>query len=235
MVGCLAGRRSAQLLACDATGNILTRVGLGLGVALCRLAWRPVIAFPTRLENTRLATAPEGLEWHLGLPRANDTRAGGTLRSGRCWRAGLLSVILLLVSRFALAEDASLTPDPNLTPGAILPVTAAEVCRPGYAKSVRRVDSKTKALVYHEYGIEHHGSAAYEIDHLISLSLGGSNDIRNLWPESLNTHPWNGHAKDRLEDRLHKLVCKGALGLDEAQAAIASNWIAAYRKYIEER
>ena len=69
---------------------------------------------------------------------------------------------------------------------------------------------------------------------MISLGLGGSNDIRNLWPESLDTHPWNGRAKDRLEDRLHKLVCEGALSLDEAQAAIASDWIAAYQKYVEE-
>ncbi|MGE3997750.1 MAG: hypothetical protein AB7F37_19415 [Variibacter sp.] len=123
----------------------------------------------------------------------------------------------------------------NLTPGAVFPVTAAEVCRPGYAKSVRHVAGRTKALVYREYGIQDRRSAAYEIDHLISLGLGGSNDIRNLWPESLDTQPWNGRAKDRLEDRLHKLVCKGALSLDEAQAAIASDWIAAYQKYVEQR
>jgi len=157
------------------------------------------------------------------------------LSSGRRRQAGLIAVILLLVGRSALAADPPVRPDPDLTPGAVLPVTAAEVCRPGYAKSVRHVDGKTKALVYREYGIEHHRSGAYEIDHLISLGLGGSNDIRNLWPESLDTHPWNGRAKDRLEDRLHKLVCKGALNLDEAQAAIASDWIAAYQKYVEER
>lgn len=158
-----------------------------------------------------------------------------TLGSGRRWRAGLLPVILLLVGSSALAADPPSRPDPDLTPGAVLPVTAAEVCRPGYAKSVRHVDGKTKALVYREYGIEHHRSESYEIDHLISLSLGGSNDIRNLWPESLDTQPWNGRAKDRLEDRLHKLVCEGALSLDEAQAEIANNWIAAYRKYVGEQ
>ena len=164
------------------------------------------------------------------------TRAmGGTLSAGRRWPARHIAVMLLLVGSSALAADPPFRPDPNLTPGAVLPVTAADVCRPGYAKSVRHVDGKTKALVYGEYGIEHHRSGAYEIDHLISLGLGGSNDIRNLWPESLDTHPWNGHDKDRLEDRLHKLVCKGALSLDEAQAAIASDWIAAYQKYVEER
>lgn len=123
----------------------------------------------------------------------------------------------------------------NLTPGAVFPVTAAEVCRPGYAKSVRHVAGKTKALVYREYGIQDHRFAAYEVDHLISLGLDGSNDVRNLWPQSFDTQPWNAHAKDRLENRLHRLVCEGTLSLGEAQAVIASDWIAAYQKYIEER
>jgi hypothetical protein len=37
--------------------------------------------------------------------------------------------------------------------------------------------------------------------------------------------------KDRLEDKLHELVCSGTLDLQTAQRAIASNWIAAYKKY----
>jgi hypothetical protein len=38
--------------------------------------------------------------------------------------------------------------------------------------------------------------------------------------------------KDRLEDKLHKLVCSGQLDLKTAQKAIASNWIEAYKKYV---
>jgi hypothetical protein len=70
-------------------------------------------------------------------------------------------------------------------------------------------------------------------DHLISLELGGSNDIQNLWPESYRTEPWNAHVKDRLEDRLNDLVCAGRLGLADAQRSIATDWIAAYRRYFE--
>jgi hypothetical protein len=123
-------------------------------------------------------------------------------------------------------------PDPALTPGAALTTDAAAVCIPGYAKSVRHVSGKVKAQVYREYGVAHHTPGEYEVDHLISLELGGSNDIRNLWPESYRTEPWNAHVKDKLEDRLHELVCAGRLSLPEAQKAIATDWISAYSRWV---
>jgi hypothetical protein len=42
------------------------------------------------------------------------------------------------------------------------------------------VSGHVKAQVHREYGIASHQSGEYEIDHLISLELGGSNDIKNL-------------------------------------------------------
>jgi hypothetical protein len=137
----------------------------------------------------------------------------------------------------ALADDPIL-PDPKLTPGDTLPVTTDEVCEPGYSKFVRRyIDGRTKALVYREYGLENHQPGAYEIDHLVAIALGGSNAITNLWPQSLDdAKPWNAKRKDRLERRLHVLVCNDhALSLHDAQDALARDWIAAYRKYIGER
>jgi hypothetical protein len=78
----------------------------------------------------------------------------------------------------------------------------------------------------------------YEVDHLVSLAIGGSNSIRNLWPEPLrlseNGYDLGAVTKDRLEDKLHWLVVSGQLDLKEAQNAIATNWIDAYRKYIGE-
>jgi hypothetical protein len=100
------------------------------------------------------------------------------------------------------------------------------------AKSVRHVSGKVKAAVYREYRIVHHASGEYEVDHLISLELGGSNDIRNLWPESYRTEPWNAHVKDKLEDRLHALVCAGKMSLPDAQKAIAGDWKSAYRRWV---
>src|SRR5262245_20558784 len=73
------------------------------------------------------------------------------------------------------------------------------------------------------------------VDHLIPLSLGGSNSIRNLWPQSTKRSPWNSFVKDALERKLHKLVCAGQLDLKTAQNEIASDWIEAYKKYVGTR
>jgi hypothetical protein len=77
--------------------------------------------------------------------------------------------------------------------------------------------------------------ACYEEDHLISLELGGHpRSPDNLWPEPW-FGDWNAGVKDKLENRLHALVCSGEISLREAQKAIASDWIAAYKKYIGEK
>jgi len=69
------------------------------------------------------------------------------------------------------------------------------------------------------------------VDHLISLELGGSNSIKNLWPEPY-TGDLNAHVKDKLENKLHSLVCNGDIDLKTAQQEIATDWVAAYIKYI---
>jgi hypothetical protein len=43
---------------------------------------------------------------------------------------------------------------------------------------------------------------------------------------------WTADRKDDLEAALNRLVCAGSLSLAEAQQAIASNWIEAYRRYV---
>ncbi len=140
---------------------------------------------------------------------------------------------MLFFSQVVLGQQPTpILPDPNLTPGDTFEVTAQDLCVPGYTKKVRNVPAEMKREVYREYGITSHGSGDYEVDHLIPLELGGSNSIKNLWPESHRTAPWNAQVKDRLEGKLHELVCSGQLDLKTAQQAIASNWIEAYEKYV---
>jgi hypothetical protein len=120
--------------------------------------------------------------------------------------------------------------DPDCTPGAIIDgVTAAQVCVSGYSGGVRNVPQSEKDQVYAEYGIASHTSGEYEVDHYISLELGGSNDISNLFPEAAQPTP-GFHEKDKVENYLHAQVCSGAMTLAQAQDQISTNWLAVYDK-----
>jgi hypothetical protein len=120
-------------------------------------------------------------------------------------------------------------PDPACTPGDLIKplVTKADICKSGYATSVRSVTDSEKNAVYAEYGITRHASGQYEVDHFVSLELGGSNDISNLFPEAASPKP-GFHEKDMVENYLHDQVCSGAMTLQTAQIAIATNWLDVY-------
>jgi hypothetical protein len=120
-------------------------------------------------------------------------------------------------------------PDPQLTPGVADPgVTQSNIgstiCVPGYSRRVRNVPQSENDEVYREYGITHHAPGEYEVDHLISLELGGSNDIHNLWPEPY-AGPDNAHTKDGMENRLHAEVCAGQITLARGQDEIVHWWM----------
>jgi len=118
-------------------------------------------------------------------------------------------------------------PDGECTPGAVFNVTAKEICVSGYSSRVRDVSQSLKEEVYAEYGITTHKTGEYEVDHLIPLEIGGSNDISNLWPEAAEPKP-GCHEKDRVENYLHKIVCNGTMPLEDAQRMIATNWTAVW-------
>ena len=121
-------------------------------------------------------------------------------------------------------------PDSACTPGAILSTgTKDAICQPGYSKGVRNVPNSEKTQDYAEYGIASHTPGQYEVDHLVSLELGGSNDIANLWPELASPKP-GFHEKDAVENYLHSQVCSGAISLQQAQTEIATNWLAVYNQ-----
>jgi len=77
----------------------------------------------------------------------------------------------------------------------------------------------------------------YEEDHLVPLALGGHpTSHQNLWPQPLNNaasnYVNNAQTKDLLEQKLQSLVCGNVTSLVEAQLAIATNWSAAYFRYM---
>ena len=121
-------------------------------------------------------------------------------------------------------------PDPKCTPGATNPaVTQANIgstiCKSGYSGSIRPPESYTEALKRREmvaYG-DTYPISAYELDHLVSLELGGApSDPRNLWPE----YGASPNPKDKVEDAAHRAVCDGRMNLVVAQVGIATNWVA---------
>ncbi|MFI5272289.1 MAG: HNH endonuclease [Ktedonobacterales bacterium] len=121
-------------------------------------------------------------------------------------------------------------PDSACTPGAIFSnATKDQICQSGYSSGVRNVPTSEKDQVYAEYGIASHYSGQYEVDHLVSLELGGSNDIANLWPELASPTP-GFHQKDSVENYLHSQMCSGAVSLHDAQVEIATNWLAVYQQ-----
>ncbi len=116
-------------------------------------------------------------------------------------------------------------PDPACSPGAVLTTDIPTVCTVGYTKTVRDVSVATKEEVFAEYGISYSTEHSnYEVDHIISLEIGGSNDISNLYPESYLI-PDGARVKDVFENYLHRQVCSGAMTIQEAQKEISTNWL----------
>ena len=77
--------------------------------------------------------------------------------------------------------------------------------------------------------------ANYELDYLIPLELGGApSDVANLWPEAFS-EGFDAARKDQVENKLHALVCAGTVPLAEAQQAIATDWRAAWTRYVSGR
>jgi hypothetical protein len=120
----------------------------------------------------------------------------------------------------------------RMTPGDVLTIDRKQICMPGYTKTVRNVPSSLEHQVYNAYGISTHKPGDYEIDHLISLELGGSNSVRNLWPESFKSQPLNAHVKDEIENKLHEMICNDQIDVAQTQREIAHDWTQAYAKYI---
>lgn len=144
----------------------------------------------------------------------------------------LLACVLVALSTWG-ADQPPIVPDDRLTPGAILTLDTAKVCRPGYSDTVRKTTEAMKAKVYQMYGLHNAPGPDYAVDHRIPLALGGADVLRNLWPESYQTEPWNAHVKDRLERYVHTRVCvMHTMTLLEGQRLFQGDWTQAYREYL---
>jgi hypothetical protein len=143
-------------------------------------------------------------------------------------------IALLILASPVKAQTA--VPDPTLTPGAVRTTDAVEICSHGTSE-LRHWSRDRDDRIMLEYGLPRGAYPNFEIDHLVPLGLGGSDDDKNLWPEPRRSiePEWNAERKDELERRLRELVCSGAVDVVEAQRAIAEDWTEAYKRYIAAR
>jgi hypothetical protein len=196
----------------------------------------PDPAGPTALLRARLAEAAAQRSTFTSSPffRLPVLARAFAYLCAAVFMAGLGSMLLFNRPQshpFTLANRT--VPDPRLTPGATRPVSLGDVCSMPHEEVVHDVSGSLRQQVFREYGIINPRPEDYEVDYLIAPGLGGTEDIRNLWPEPSTSSTWNARKKDALEERLHELVCDGELDLNTAQKAIATDWITAYEKYCQ--
>jgi hypothetical protein len=140
------------------------------------------------------------------------------------------------------APNGAALPDPGCTPGAASSaVTQANIrttiCVTGYTSraGVRAAQSETAAVK--KTAMVSYASTSTltntELDHLVPLELGGSNDVSNLWPQPSDL-PGQGfrNTKDDVENSLRAALCRtgSTLKLTDLQSWIASDWTTALHR-----
>jgi hypothetical protein len=156
--------------------------------------------------------------------------------------AGVLKPALISEAVRAAVEAPAIIPDPLLTPGAVRTIDIGEICSAG-TTGLRHWSRDRDDRILREYGLPAGPHLQLEIDHLIPLGIGGSDDDRNLWSEprrsltlsfSNGDERWSAERKAALEWRLRDLECSRQIDVREAQQAIREDWTRAFRKYVGE-
>lgn len=152
------------------------------------------------------------------------------------WCAAMRGLTETLRGLPSISASGRLPPSDVL--GAIDPTVTQDnidetICRPGYARLRRPSYAITGPLKRRMMTAQYPGSpmSAYELDHLIPISLGGAPlSARDLWLQPREGQA-NAADKNVLAYVLWRLVCERRLALSTAQTAIRSNWIEAYDRY----
>lgn len=120
-------------------------------------------------------------------------------------------------------------PNGNLTPGFILTMDTDFICNHKYYEIYRNVSDDVKRQVFENYHLSYPPKTQYQVDRLIPFELGGSPDIRNLWPQGSSPYPGSAE-KDKVETYLRNQVCNNTMNLSIAQEAIRKDWIKVYQE-----
>jgi len=189
-----------------------TRVVLGAAFCIGLVGYQPALAAPS----------PQCKKFHVNAKASNPIKTVNTPSAGGCTPK---------------ESNGHPIPDPTCSPGAVNPTLTLKVLKTkGFTtKCVRDQASskKQKERTYAFYGIKKPANNSgktqtCELDHIISLQLGGADTLENLWPQCgpPRTALAKRHfkLKDDVENFLARQIKAGKIGLSEAQNGIAEDW-----------
>jgi len=129
------------------------------------------------------------------------------------------SLLLALLPALATAQA--------LNPAVTQANVRSTICVSGWTATIRPPTSYTngvKRLLMRRIGAPLTQMSAYELDHLVPLTLGGApRDRRNLVLQAWDG-PDGARAKDVVEVRMKRLVCAGRVTLAAARECMATDW-----------
>ena len=91
-------------------------------------------------------------------------------------------------------------PNNFLTPGDTKKVSKEQICSPDFSAKVKPTKDSIKEEAFERYGLRSGQFAEDVLDHLVPVELGGSDQLENLWPQSVKGE-WNASQKDALEQK----------------------------------
>lgn len=147
-----------------------------------------------------------------------------TVRSA--WHSFMTMAVVVGVPALAAAQ----LPSVFQTPGNKGKATEAQICAADFEASVKPIAKWQRDQALERYGKRPEDFTG-ELDHLIPIALGGTNDPDNLWPIPPNK-TMGPEQKKALDLKLHQLVCDKTLKLKDAQDAIKKDWVKAYGQYV---
>ena len=139
---------------------------------------------------------------------------------------------IIFVLLLSITSYASL-PDWSLTPGDLCTSTNDDFDKFDYPENVarckRHVTKSMKKKIAQDYGgIPEEEWQNYEFDHLLPLCIGGSNDLKNLWPEPLE----DAEEKDKIENEVCRGMRSGTMKQSEAVSYILE-WFKFRRMFVK--
>jgi hypothetical protein len=132
-----------------------------------------------------------------------------------------IKTFIILISILICTLSSGSLPDPKKTPGDVYQSVLLDwVCN--RETDTPQLYQRTIIAVFKSYGIPINSETykTYRLDYLVPTELGGTNNIKNLWPIKNSDY----YKKKAIERDLFRCACNGLISLKEAQAVLMKDW-----------